>query len=188
MTDYIVCFIFWCVFVFFLYAFGNVLVVGKTAQSVKLIAGYLGYSFLVAVGGIIIQLMNLKWIVFGIYMIAIFAGISGVILNAKRKRGKIFSSSLKEYIQQYWLLYIVCMVLTSMLFCYFRPFWYGNHLDDGYYLTKVATLPFEAEPFRTNYSVGVGKGEAKGSQRHLTFWDLHFTVERMQRNAFSGVK
>jgi len=33
-----------------------------------------------------------------------------------------------------------------------------------------------------------GKGEAKGSQRHLTFWDLHFTVEWMQRNAFSGVK
>lgn len=23
---------------------------------------------------------------------------------------------------------------------------------------------------------------------NLTFWDLHFTVERMQRNAFSGVK
>lgn len=44
-----------------------------------------------------------------------------------------------------------------MLFCYFRLYWYGNHLDDGYYLTKVATLPYEENSFRMNYSVGVEK-------------------------------
>lgn len=50
MAEYIVCFIFWIVFVFFLYAFGNVLIKEEEAQSVKLMAGYLGYSFFCSSG------------------------------------------------------------------------------------------------------------------------------------------
>lgn len=157
MVDYIVCFIFWSIFIFFLYAFGNVLIKEEEAQSVKLMAGYLGYSFFVAVGGIIIQLANFKWSVFAVYMCIVLLGILLSILLTKWKRGKIFNCTLKEYIVNHWFIFVLCFILICMLFCYFRPYWYGNHLDDGYYLTKVATLPYEKNSFRMNYSVGVEK-------------------------------
>ena len=98
MVEYIVCFIFWSVFVFFLYAFGNVLIKEEEAQSVKLMAGYLGYSFFVAVGGIIIQLANFIWSIFAVYMCIVLLGILLSILLTKWKRGKIFNCTLKEYI------------------------------------------------------------------------------------------
>ena len=46
MWDYTICATFWVVFIFGIYAFGNVLICDKEEQSVKFIAGYLGYSFL----------------------------------------------------------------------------------------------------------------------------------------------
>ena len=45
MWDYIICAIFWVVFIFGIYAFGNVLIPSKEEQSVKFVAGYLVYIF-----------------------------------------------------------------------------------------------------------------------------------------------
>lgn len=156
MWDYIICAIFWVVFIFGIYAFGNVLIPSKEEQSVKFVAGYLVYSFFVAIGGISVQLLNLKWSLFAIYMSILLVTIIVIIAYKKRKSGAIFTITVKEYIQYNWFLFVLCAILCFMLLFYFRSFWYGNHLDDGYYITKVATIPIDGGNYTNNVSAGTG--------------------------------
>ena len=62
------------------------------------------------------------------------------------------------------LFYVLCYVF------YFRSFWYGNHLDDGYYITKVATIPIDGGNYVNNVSVGTGKWTAFSYL--LNTWEL----------------
>ena len=57
-----------------------------------------------------------------------------------------------------------------MMFYYYRAFWYGNHLDDGYYLTKIATIASGCENNIDNIPVGVGKG--LGITYLLNTWEI----------------
>lgn len=170
MWDYTFCTIFWIVFIFGIYAMGNVLIPEKEAQSVKFVAGYLVYSFWVAIGGIFIQLLNIKWNIFAIYMCILIIGMIAIIIYRKRKHGVIFTTSLKEYLQYNWFIYALCAILCFMLLFYFRSFWYGNHLDDGYYITKVATIPIDGGNYVNNVSVGTGKWTAFSYL--LNTWEL----------------
>lgn len=154
MKEYLICGAFWIVFTLFLYALGNAVIEKQKSQSYKLIAGYLVYSFFVAIGGITIQIINVGWNVFAAYMCLLWVGLIGFICVRRKRNGRFFSGTIQQIVREQWFLIIVCLIFIFMLFVYFRPFWYGNHLDDGYYVTKVATMPFENEPFRTNYSVG----------------------------------
>ncbi|MGF0101174.1 DUF6077 domain-containing protein [Bariatricus sp. SGI.019] len=174
MLEYFVCTLFMCAFILVLYAFGNILIKNDESQAVKFIVGYLVYSFFVAVGGIIIQLLNLAWIIFSIYLMIILVGMFLGIWKFKKKQGKIINCSIKEYIMNNWFLILVCVISCCMLLFYYRSFWYGNHLDDGYYITKVATLPYEKSGFRTNYAVGVEQGAAISYL--LNTWELEASV------------
>lgn len=157
LKQYIISTAFWGIFVIFLYALGNACSKKERSQPYKFMAGYLLYSFFVAIGGIIIQILNLSWNTFAIYMGIVLGGLLIYILIKRRKNGYFMSISIREYIQEHWFLIMIALFLFFMLFVYYRAYWYGNHLDDGYYVTKVATLPYEKMPFRTNYSVGVEK-------------------------------
>lgn len=170
MWDYIICTLFWMVFIIGIYAVGNVIIPNKEAQSVKFIAGYLVYSFFVAIGGILIQLLNIKWNIFAIYMCVLIIGMIVIIIYRKRKNEIFFTTSLREYVQYNWFIYAMCAILCIMLLFYFRSFWYGNHLDDGYYITKVATIPIDGGNYVNNISVGVGQWTAFSYL--LNTWEL----------------
>lgn len=157
MWNYLGNLLFWCMFIFIIYAFGNSLRPQKEGQAVKFVAGYLGYSFLVAIGGITIQLLNIKWTFFAGYMCVVIAGIIIWSIWKKRKRTSLFSCSVKEYISDNWFVFLVCMILCMMLLFYYRSFWYGNHLDDGYYITKIATVAHDSTNYKSNFSVGIGE-------------------------------
>ena len=157
MWNYLVCSIFWLSFTWLLFAFGNALVPQKKSQSFKFVTAYLTYSLFVAVGGIIVQLLDLPWIVFAVYMGIVLLSVLLVVLLAKRKRGRLFSCSLKEYIAENWFIYLLCALCCVMLLLYFRLYWYGTHLDDGFYITKVALIS-GSDSFRDNLTVGMGKG------------------------------
>lgn len=170
MWGYLANIIFWVIFVFMLYAFGNAMRPCNEGQSVKFIAGYMGYSFFVAIGGIVVQLLNLKWIFFAGYMTVLIGAIGIVIVLTKRKRGKLFSCSLKEYIIENWFVFLLTGILCFMLLFYFRSFWYGNHLDDGYYITKVAVIAHDGGNYKNNISVGMGKWT--GITYLINTWEL----------------
>jgi hypothetical protein len=156
MREYIVCLVFWLIFTILLHGLGKSLCKEKKSTSFYFVTGYLVYSFIVAVAGIIIQILNLPWNTFAYFMAAVWVAVLAVLVISRRKTGRIsWKDVLREYIKDNWVMLTVCMFLCGMLFFYYNAFWYGNHLDDGYYITKVATMPYNATGFRTNYSVGI---------------------------------
>lgn len=173
MKDYLVCSVFFLCFILILYMFGKSIEREEKSVSNGLISGYLVYSFLVAIGGIIMQLLNSPWIIFEIYMGIIWLGIIVFVL-CKRKKVNYFGVGLKTYIAENWVIYGVCMVLVFMMCFYYAGFWLGNHQDDGYYITKVATLPYSQIGGNYNYSVGV---KATGFNTYIVnTWELEASV------------
>ncbi len=67
MKEYLICSVFWCIFTLMLYTFGKVI---KRDQKVsrEFNWGYIVYSMLIAVVGMPMQILNLPWIVFGVYV------------------------------------------------------------------------------------------------------------------------
>ena len=158
MIDYGKCLLFFFLFTAMLYALGCATVKKEQDISYKFVAGYLIYSFFAFVGGIVVQALNLPWMYFAIYLGVVWAAALFFTVCRYQKREEkelIFQISVGKFIRENWILLLVLFILTGMLFFYYRSYWYGNRLDDGYYITKVATLPLNETRFRTNYSVGI---------------------------------
>lgn len=156
MKEYVLCIIFWVVFTVMLYGLGRAVTKGEKSESYSLFTGFLVYSLPVSAGGIIIQLTGLPWVIFAVYLAAIWAAIIGYLIYAKQKKSvRIFYVNIKQFLIDNWMLLVILAVLTGMLFFYYRGYWLGDHLDDGYYITKVATIPYTNGNYSMNYSVGV---------------------------------
>lgn len=155
MREYISCFVFWIAFTVLLHGIGKFLCKKTKSTSFYFVTGYLAYSFMVAVAGIVVQMLNMPWNAFAIFMAILWIVILAALAAGINKNQKIsWKTILWNYVKDNWVLLSVCIFLSGMLFLYYNAFWYGNHLDDGYYITKVATMPYNATGFRTNYSVG----------------------------------
>ena len=61
-----------------------------------------------------------------------------------------------------------------MLLFYYAGFWLGNHQDDGYYITKVATLPYS--PIGGNYNYSVGTMNTGFNSYIVNTWELEASV------------
>lgn len=170
MRDYIICTLFWCTFIIYLYLLGNSVDLKKECQSIKFVKGYLVYSFFSAIGGIVTQVFKMNYLVYNFYMIIIILITLGSIIYIGKKRKSFISGSLKEHILCNWFLVIPTIILCTMLFCYYRAFWYGNHLDDGYYLTKVAVIAQGNGDYISNIPVGMGNGV--GISYLLSTWEI----------------
>ena len=70
--------------IIFFYCLGSVIVSEKNSIPYRFICGYLFYSFIIAIGGIIIQLFNLSWYLFFGY--TIFTVIALLIFIAYRSK------------------------------------------------------------------------------------------------------
>jgi hypothetical protein len=175
MRDYIICAVFWLLFTSFIYLLGRVITLGKKSEAQSLITGYLVYCFPIAVGGMLTQFTNLPWIYFAVYIGVIFLAFAGFILYRQRKSPVgLFQNGIWQYIKENWVIYAGLCVFAGMLFFYYKGFWLGNHLDDGYYITKVAVLPYTHTGYGTNYAVGV---ENAGFDSYiLGTWELEASV------------
>lgn len=175
MKEYLVCSLFWLLFVLLLYYFGNSLNGGKKSVAHNLISGYLVYSFFIAVVGILMQLVNAPWEIFALYVGGLWCAIIGFSLYRHKKNGLSFCiMGIREYFVSNWYLYAISIFLIVMLAFYYAGFWLGNHLDDGYYITKVATLPYSEIGSNLNYSVGV---ENRGFNSYIVnTWELEASV------------
>lgn len=155
MVDYLLCTLFWIVFTAGLVVLGRAVNNGKQTLSADLITGYCIYSVVIAVGGIILQLLNVRWIIFALYVMVLWLIIFAFIVIKCKKNLAILKIDLKKYLKDNWVIYVVCMILIIMLCCGYAGVWLGNHQDDGYYITKVADLPYGRIGENINYSLGV---------------------------------
>ena len=158
------------IFTMLLYALGKAVDIKEESYSVKFIKGYLVYSFFVAIGGMSVQLLHLKYRIFFAYMsVVLLLAVLKIIYSIKQEN-YIKIVTLKNFVKCNWFLIVLTIILCYMMFYYYRAFWYGNHLDDGYYLTKIATIASGCENNIDNIPVGVGKG--LGITYLLNTWEI----------------
>ena len=72
MIEYIKCGLFFIAFTIVIYVFGAFISNEKSSWASRFVKGYIVYSFFVAILGIIVQLLNLNWKIFEIFMILLF--------------------------------------------------------------------------------------------------------------------
>mgnify|MGYP003275523475 CR=1 FL=1 len=155
MYSYIIGFIFLIVSLWFLSELGNgCFDFTNRNYSLNLIVGYVLYSFLQAIGGIVVQIFQLPYMFFFIYMILLVIGL--FIFVYKKKKNINFSKQLLiEHLKKYAFLYIIVvfLMLFSMLNVEYN--WLANCLDDGRYLNLAATFPFENHPYLISPATGL---------------------------------
>ena len=158
--NYIVCAVFWLLFTLMLLAVGKQLC-KKDTFSESLVWGYLCYSFPVAVGGMVVQIFNLPWICFATFVAVLWLVLVLLLVASVRKAPFCLSRKIiQEYVKNNWAIYLTMIILVGLTLLYYAGFWLGNHQDDGYYITKVATLPYGQTGGNFMYPLGV---EGNGS-------------------------
>lgn len=74
--------------------------------------------------------------------------------KAIQTKRSVEKSAFKEMWSHYYIIYIVCAIVLIFSVLSAELIWLGNHQDDGYYLTKIMTLPYLDQPFATSYASG----------------------------------
>ena len=156
MLDYIIG-IFLLVFMIgYFFLFGTA--INKNVKSIpyNVIVGYIVHSFIIALGLIPVQLLKLDWNIGFVYTILVYVICLFIsIILIRKKKIKLIENSLKDLIKQHYFLFGVTFLLFILFLMQLDLIWINNHLDDGFYFIKAATLPYEENPFSMNYSVGL---------------------------------
>lgn len=158
MYNLIVGVLFLITFTVFLYILGYSISKKTDNKSFNLIIGYITYSFLIAIGGIPIQLLKLNYKYFLIYFVIVFLSlITFIIFRNKRNGIKVYKFNLWSFIKENWLILIIIMLIMITSVAYIEFYWMANCLDDGYYLVKAATLSKVENAFNLVPATGLQK-------------------------------
>lgn len=153
MWDYISGFIFliWMIIICYLLGYS----IRKEHHFTKnLLTGYIGYSFIMAIGLMVIELLDLPWKIALIYFfIAILGIVLFIVQSFINNKLRITIKDFKRFIKENYFLFIIILILLIISFISFNVYWLNNHLDDGYYLSKIVKMPYLDTPYSYNYSV-----------------------------------
>lgn len=153
--DYVIGMIFYIVFILFLYFVGSS-ILKNDSEPYRFLTGYLIYSVLIGVGGIIIQQLNTSWnIFFGYFILVVIILLIFSFYRIKKENIKLFPLSLKKFLKNYWFLFAISLILIVISLSYQDWIWLNNCLDDGQYLNKMATLPYIDNPFTIAPATGL---------------------------------
>lgn len=156
MIDYFIGIVITFLSAFLFQIFGICLTKNKKSYAYSFVIGYIIYSFLVAIVGIPIQIFNLPWVVFFVYMIILLLGVLLYIGITIRKKELIFSKDLLfDYIKHNWFLYVGAVIIICFSLTHLSTIWANNLTDDAYYLNRMATLPYTENPFQTDPGTGL---------------------------------
>lgn len=156
MYDYVFGTLFTVIYAAYMYFVGGAFTKKQKSYPYQFVIGYLIFSFCVAVGGIIIQILNLPWMLFVLYLIMVFIGLAlaSVILYIHNDVPMISFSRIPEFFKNQWFLIFAALALILVYCTNLVWIWQNNSLDDGYYLSWVAALPYNTNGFFTQPSTG----------------------------------
>ena len=156
MFDYLVGLLGIIFFILFYYLLGSAVLKSQDSFSKSLIYGYIVFSFFSAVFLIPIQLLHLSWELANFTVIFLWVlGIVFIIYRIKNKQIIFKRSLFKQFLKNNYFSFVISLLLIGIFLLQFDLIWINNHLDDGYYLVKIATLPYLEEPFSTSYASGI---------------------------------
>ena len=156
MYSYIVGIILLIFQTFFMYTLGSAILKNKKNASHRFVVGFLYYSFFIAIFGIIIQLLKMKYMYFFILFILIYIiSIFFIIYRYQKYNLKLFPKKIKIFIKENIFVLILSILLIAISLTYINYYWEANFLDDGYYLVKAATMSISENPFELEPATGL---------------------------------
>lgn len=183
MINYLLCSLFFCASIAYLFLLGLSLTKDIKNLSKNVIIGFIFYSFITSFFLIIIQLFKLQW-VFALYVVILTIILLGIFICMSLRRNKtlISKENIVALLKNNYFLFVIVFILFGIYLMQFDLIWINNHLDDGYYLTKIATLPYLENPFITNYSTGLLNLSETFDAYLLSSYETHASVYRFLLN------
>lgn len=175
MLDYISGFIyiFW---ILCLCYFLGTAITNQKSFTTSLLVGYIGYSFVLAVGFIIIQLLGLPWRIALIYFIvSILVMIIFIMYRLKKNDFKITKNEVLNGFKNNYALFLITFILLILSFANVHVMWLNNHLDDGYYIGRISHLASYKNPYYYNFPVGLDNRHQFNSYL-FDVWQLEASV------------
>lgn len=157
MYNYFIGAILFILLIVLLYGFGVALLGNKDSKPYNFIVGYIGYSFIMACGGIPVQLLNLPWLVFLVYAVLSWVGIIAYIVwKVKEKHIQLFEKKESiTFIREHRVLFFCSLLLVILALAYVPILWENNRTDDGFYLSRMAGYPYMEQPFASYPATGL---------------------------------
>lgn len=183
MINYLICSLFFCASIAYLFLLGLSLTKDIKNLSKNVIIGFIFYSFITSFFLLIIQLFKLPW-VFALYVVILTIILLGIFICMCLRRNKtlISKENIVALLKNNYFLFVIVFILFGIYLLQFDLIWINNHLDDGYYLTKIATLPYLDNPFITNYSTGLLNLSESFDAYLLSSYETHASIYRYLLN------
>lgn len=156
LYNYVFGMIFVAFYILLQYLIGAAFFKKKGSYPSHFIAGFLIFSFFVALGGIPIQLINAPWIVFVLYLCLVIVSLFlWSIWRLKKNSLQIVDKNeIKNFIASQWFVIFVGFFLVGISFSHISYLWMNNNMDDGFYLGWVSSIPYSKSGFYTHPSIG----------------------------------
>lgn len=139
------------IFSFYLFTIGTAIFPKKKAPY-RFIAGYIVYLGASAIVGIPLQVLQGEWKIFYYYeLILISVSLLISVIRILKRKISLFE---KGMISHYWFVFLPAIAMIFISLFYNHYYWFNEATDGGFYLTRIATLPYIKNPFITNSSVG----------------------------------
>lgn len=74
---------------------------------------------------------------FNLFFIAILGIVLFIVQSFINNKLRITIKDFKRFIKENYFLFIIVLILLIISFISFNVYWLNNHLDDGYYLSKI---------------------------------------------------
>lgn len=176
VTDYVITILFYFMFGFFYYIFGLSLCYKyKLQESTSVLVGFFGHTVVLVIVGILFQILGISWIIF--FYLSIFWLLTCIIFTIYRinkYKIKIFENGLLAFIKKYWFFLILIIIFVLCLFSNIGRLWADNLTDDGYYLVRIANLPYATNAMNVDNISGL---TATGMGTYaLNTWELEMSV------------
>lgn len=179
MIEYIKGMIFVILYFIFIYSFGNAIVKNKCKENkvLRFVVGYIAFAFFVAIGGIPMQMFQISWSYFAIYLGVVIVGVLVYSIYAIRKNAiHLFDGDFKLFLRNHWFMFVLSFLLVAMSALCFEWYWLNNGLDDGYYLTRIAALPYDGKLLSISASTGLRMNNSLANSYNLNVFDLEASV------------
>lgn len=177
MLDYIIGFLFFLISIVFFYFLGTALRKKTESFSLSLLVGYITYSFFIALFLIPIQVFHFSWnLAFEITIIIFLLSCAFIVYSIVKQKIIFTKSIFIELIKNNYFLFVISFALISIFLLQFDLIWINNHLDDGYYLVKIATLPYIENPFTTIYAAGLPAAPMVLDSYTLSSYELEHSI------------
>lgn len=177
MLDYLIGFLFFFLSIVFFYLLGSSLRKKTESFSLSFLIGYISYSFLIALFLIPVQIFRFSWnLAFVITIIIFLLACVFIVYSIIKQKISFTKNTILEKIKNNYFLFVISFALVFVFLLQFDLIWINNHLDDGYYLVKIATLPYLENPFTTTYATGLPAAATAFDSYALSSYELEHSI------------